>query len=103
MGRDRPASDSPDGDGQGFSGALPANVDYDAMCGCKRVMPSVITAKGIDLETFAGALAQQPDVRRVVRHRAPLEGEFDVELEYARFTGAGDPAQGPGLTTAPDA
>jgi uncharacterized protein (TIGR03435 family) len=82
------------------SGALPANVDYSTLCGFKRVGPTLITAKGIDLDSFAGELSRRPDVQRVVRNRTALAGEFDLELEYVPLSGAGDPQQGPPLATA---
>ena len=82
------------------SGALPANVDFNSLCGFKRVGPTLITAKGITLDTLAGALSSRPDVQRVVRNRTGLEGDFDLEFEYVPLSVAGDPQAGPGLTTA---
>lgn len=82
------------------SGALPANVDFSALCGFKRVTPTLITAKGLRLDDFAGALGPRPDVQRPVRNRTGLGGEFDLELEYAPFSSPGDPPAGPGLATA---
>ena len=79
------------------SGALPANVDFSALCGFKRVGPTLITAKGLDLDGFAGELSRRPDVQRVVRNRTGLNGEFDLELEYVPL---GDAQAGPDLTTA---
>jgi uncharacterized protein (TIGR03435 family) len=82
------------------SGVMPPNVDYSTLCGFKRVGPSLITAKGIELDDMAGALGWLPEVQRVVRNRTALAGEFDVELEYAPLSSVGDPPQGPGLATA---
>ena len=81
------------------SGALPANVDFSTLCGFKRVTATLISAKGITLDTLAGALSSRQDVQRVVRNRTALEGEFDLELEYTPFS-AGDPQPGPGMSTA---
>jgi uncharacterized protein (TIGR03435 family) len=81
------------------SGALPPNFDYSTGCGFKRVTPTLITAKGLKLDDFAGALGRRTDVQRPVRNRTALEGEFDLELEYTPF-GAGDPQSGPGMATA---
>ena len=82
------------------SGALPPNVDFTTLCGFRRVSPSVISGKSLTLEALAGALGQRAEVQRIVRDRTALTGEFDVDLEYAPFTGAADPPPGPGLTTA---
>ena len=82
------------------TGALPPNFDFSTSCGFKRVGPTVITAKSIDLDTLAGELSRRPDLGRQVRNRTGLTDEFDVELEYAPLAAAGDPQAGPGLTTA---
>jgi uncharacterized protein (TIGR03435 family) len=81
-------------------GALPPNFDFSTSCGFKRVGPSLITAKSIDLDTLAEELSRRPDLGRQVRNRTGLTAEFDVELEYAPLAAAGDPQAGPGLTTA---
>lgn len=80
-------------------GALPPNFDFSTSCGFKRVGPTVITAKSIDLDTLASELSRRPDLGRLVRNRTGLTAEFDVELEYAPLAAAGDPLAGPGLTT----
>jgi uncharacterized protein (TIGR03435 family) len=97
-GRLGPRLTNPPGACVRVGGALPANFDFSTSCGFKRFGPTVITAKAITLETFAGALGQQPDVKRVVRDRTGLAGEFDLALEYVPLSA--DPQSGPGLTTA---
>jgi uncharacterized protein (TIGR03435 family) len=99
-GRLGPRLTTPPGTCVRVSGALPANVDFSTLCGFKRVGPTLITAKGIDLDSFAGELSRRPDVGRLVRNRTALTAEFDLELEYVPLSGAGDPQAGPGLTTA---
>jgi uncharacterized protein (TIGR03435 family) len=99
-GRLGPRLTKPPGTCVRVSGALPANVDFSALCGFKRVGPTLITAKSIDLDSFAGELSRRSDVQRVVRNRTALTAEFDLELEYAPLSGGGDPQAGPGLTTA---
>src|SRR5688572_5016426 len=59
-----------------LSGALPANVDFSALCGFKRVTPSMITGKGVNMDALAGALGQRADVQRIVRNRTALEGRI---------------------------
>jgi len=81
------------------SGVLPADFDFRASCGFKRVGPTLITAKSIDLDTFATQLSRGADVGRLVRNRTALTDEFDVEFEYVALA-ASDPQAGPGLTTA---
>lgn len=68
--------------------------------GFKRVGPTLITAKSIDLDTLAEELSRRPDLGRLVRNRTGLTDEFDVELEYAPLAAAGDPQAGPLLPTA---
>lgn len=83
------------------SGALPPNFDFSTSCGFKRVGPTLITAKSIDLDTFATQLSRGADVGRLVRNRTALAGEFDVEFEYVPLAAAAaDPQAGPGLATA---
>ena len=82
------------------SGALPPNFDFSTPCGFKRVGPTLITAKSIDLDTLAEELSRRPDLGRLVRNRTGLTDEFDVELEYAPLAAAGDPQAGPLLPTA---
>jgi uncharacterized protein (TIGR03435 family) len=99
-GRLGPRLTKPPGTCVRVSGALPPNFDFSTSCGFKRVGPTLITAKSIDLDSLAGALSHRPDVGRLVRNRTGLTAEFDLELEYAPLAAAGDPPTGPGLSTA---
>jgi uncharacterized protein (TIGR03435 family) len=99
-GRVGPRLTQPPGTCVRVSGALPANFDFSTSCGFRRVGPTIITARSITLDAFAGALASRPDVGRLVRNRTGLTAEFDLELEYAPLAAAGDPPAGPGLSTA---
>jgi uncharacterized protein (TIGR03435 family) len=99
-GRLGPRLTKPPGTCVRVSGPLPPNFDFSTSCGFKRVGPTLITAKSLDLDSFAGELSRRPDAGRVVRNRTELAGEFDIELEYVPLAAAADPLTGPGLTTA---
>ena len=99
-GRLGPRLTTPPGTCVRVTGALPANFDFSTSCGFKRGGPTLIVAKSIDLDSFAGELSRRPDVGRLVRNRSGLTAEFDLELEYAPLAAAGDPPTGPGLSTA---
>jgi uncharacterized protein (TIGR03435 family) len=100
-GRPGPRLTKPPGTCVRVSGSLPPNFDFSTSCGFKRVGPTLITAKSIGLDSFAGELSRRPDVGRLVRNRTALIDEFDIEFEYVPLAAAAaDPQAGPGLTTA---
>ena len=73
---------------------------FDRACGFRRVTPTMVTARGLTLESLAAQLGFQPDVGRPVRDRTGLSERFDVELEYVPFAGGAEPASGVSLFTA---
>jgi uncharacterized protein (TIGR03435 family) len=62
-------------------------------CGFTRAAPGRLTARGMTLDVFAGALSARAEVERVVRNRTGLLEKFDLDLEYTPGLAApGDPA-----------
>jgi uncharacterized protein (TIGR03435 family) len=62
-------------------------------CGFTRAAPGRLTARGMTLDVFAGALSQRAEVERVVRNRTALSEKFDLDLEYTPGLSApADPA-----------
>jgi uncharacterized protein (TIGR03435 family) len=51
------------------------------------------------LAYFAELLSFVPDVQRKVRNRTQLEGQFDLDIDYARSASAAD-ANAPSIFTA---
>lgn len=51
-------------------------------CGFTRAAPGRLTAHGMTLDVFAGALSTRAEVERVVRNRTGLSEKFDLDLEY---------------------
>ncbi len=74
-------------------------IDYTRYCGFKRAGPNAISARGLTLELFAGALAYNADVQRAVRDRTGLMGEFDLDLAFVPMN-APEPQTGVTLFTA---
>jgi uncharacterized protein (TIGR03435 family) len=61
---------------------LPTSVEPDRWCGLKGMSPGVLAGQKITMAVLAGALANRPEVDRVVRDRTGLEGTFDFHVEF---------------------
>jgi uncharacterized protein (TIGR03435 family) len=73
--------------------------DFTPYCGVKRSVRGGISAKGLPLSRFAVLISFLPDVQRVVRNRTGLTEAFDIDIDFARDSGA-DAQDHPPLMTA---
>jgi uncharacterized protein (TIGR03435 family) len=76
-----------------------AAEDRSRYCGVKRSVPGAISAKGLTLPSFAELLSFVPAVQRIVRDRTQLNGQFDLDVDFAPNANAPD-AQAPSFFTA---
>ncbi|HUK34286.1 MAG TPA: TIGR03435 family protein [Vicinamibacterales bacterium] len=71
-----------DGQCVATSATTGAAVDPSNWCGFRRFTPSAISARGMTLDAFASGISTRADIQRVVRDRAGLAGNFDLDVDY---------------------
>jgi uncharacterized protein (TIGR03435 family) len=88
-------------DGKCLPPAITASptADRSQSCGTRTAVPGALSLKGMPLAYFAELLSFVPDVQRKVRNRTQLEGQFDLDIDYARSASAAD-ANAPSIFTA---
>jgi uncharacterized protein (TIGR03435 family) len=65
-------------------------ADRSQYCGSRRSAPGTMSLKGMPLAYFAQLLSFVPDVQRKVRDRTQLDGQFDLDIDFAPVPNAPD-------------